>query len=165
MNVLKKSSLKVFDVEWISGKEALEKLVENKTRRYKIDERVCFCVHTNQINLMIETMPGFEFDGRSGPKIVDWYAPNLGTLLERVCWFVHDVNGYGKCLSFEDTNVLLYAMLRDLCHYRKSKAALIQLAVSLSRSWYGTPKVDDWCYKNLDKITYCKDVPYDDIPF
>lgn len=98
--------------------------------------------------------PGFMFDGRSGPKIVDWYAPNLGTLEERVCWLVHDCNGYGQDLSFEDTNLLLFAMLRDLAGYRTSKANVIQLAVSLSKSWYGEPKEGDWCRANVETIVH-----------
>ena len=99
------------------------------------------------------TAAGFEFDGRSGPKIVDWYTPNLGTLAEILCWLAHDCNGYGQDLDFTDTNLLLFVMLRDLAKYRTSKAAVIQLAVSVSKSWYGTPKENEWCYKNLGKVS------------
>lgn len=88
-----------------------------------------------------------------GPSILDWYAPNLGTLAERMAWFAHDCNGYGLDLNFADTNVLLYTMLRDLAKYRVTKATTIQLAVSLSKGWYGTPKPNDWCYKNIGKVT------------
>jgi hypothetical protein len=101
----------------------------------------------------VQTAPGFVFDGRSGPRIVDWYAPNLGNLYEILCWFVHDCNGYGLDLSFKDTNILLYAMLRDLADYRPTKCSVIQLAVSLSDSWYGEPEPCDWCYANRKLVS------------
>jgi len=70
-----------------------------------------------------------------------------------MCWLTHDANAYGLDLSFSDTNVLLFAMLRDLADYRTTKATTVQLAVSVSKSWYGTPKKDDWCYKNIGKVS------------
>lgn len=147
-----KSGLKVLGFELVSGRASLENIRENDERRYVIYGEVNLIIHTNQGTLNVVTAPGFVFDGRSGPKIIDWYAPNLGTLEERLSWYVHDCNGYGLDLSFEDTNVLLFAMLRDLAGYRASKAALIQLAVSLSKSWYGTPKPGDWCCANVKKV-------------
>lgn len=152
MSVLKKNTLKVLGYEFKEGKELLESLKQNKRRRYPLPTETRVDIVTNQGILYAVTKPYFEFDGRSGPEIVDWYVPNLGTLEEKICWLVHDCNGYGQDLSFEDTNILLFAMLRDLAHYRASKAALIQLAVSLSKSWYGMPKKDDWCYSNIDKV-------------
>ena len=129
---LYKYGLKVYGFEFIDGKgrECLEKVVQNDTRRYPL---------CDEVNLLIRTS-------------YDWYAPNLGTLEERICWLVHDCNGYGQDLSFEDTNLLLFAMLRDLAGYRTSKANVIQLAVSLSKSWYGEPKEGDWCRANVDKV-------------
>lgn len=151
---LHKYGLKVLGYEFVCGlgRECLENIVQNDIRRYPLWDPVNLIIRTNQGSLHIVTAPGFVFDGRSGPKIVDWYAPNLGTLEERICWLVHDGNGYGQDLSFEDTNVLLFAMLRDMAGYRTSKAALIQLAVSLSRSWYGTPKPGDWCCANVNRV-------------
>lgn len=151
---LHKYSLKVTGYEFVDGlgRDCLENIVQNDMRRYPLYDSVNLIIRTNQGSLHIVTAPGFMFDGRSGPKIVDWYAPNLGTLEERICWLAHDGNGYGQDLSFEDTNVLLFAMLRDLAGYRTSKAALIQLAVSLSRSWYGTPKPGDWCCANVNRV-------------
>lgn len=147
-----KHGLKVLGFELVSGRASLENIKENRERRYVLYGEVNLIITTNQGNLNVVTSPGFVFDGRSGPKIIDWYTPNLGSLEERLCWFVHDCNGYGLDLSFEDTNVLLYAMLRDFAKYRTSKAALVQLAVSLSDSWYGEPKEDEWCYCNKDKV-------------
>lgn len=151
---LHKFGLKVFGFEFVKGKgrNCLEKIEVTEKRRYPLCDEVNLLVHTSQGTLSVATAPGFVFDGRSGPKIVDWYAPNLGTLEERVCWYVHDCNGYGLDLSFEDTNVLLFAMLRDIAGYRTSKANVIQLAVSLSKSWYGEPKEGDWCHANIDKV-------------
>ena len=150
-----KYGLKVLGFEIVSGRASLENIKENDERRYFLYGEVNLIITTNQGTLHVVTAPGFIFDGRSGPKIIDWYAPNLGTLEERLAWFVHDCNGYGLDLSFEDTNVLLFAMLRDLAHYRTSKASVIQLAVSLSKSWYGEPKEGDWCRANVDKVRTC----------
>lgn len=152
---IRKFGLRVLGFELVSGRECLEKIEQNDKRRYPLDDEVNLMIVTNQGTLNVVTSEGFIFDGRSGPKLVDWYVPNLGTIEERICWFVHDCNGYGLDLSFEDTNVLLFAMLRDLAHYRASKANIIQLAVSLSRSWYGEPKVGEWCRENIGRVRTC----------
>jgi hypothetical protein len=151
-NIFKKNNLKVLGYSFPEGKELFENLRQNKSRRYLLPSKVNLEIHTNYGWLLVVTDPGFIFDGRSGPKIIDWYAPNLGTLEEKICWFVHDCNGYGLDLNFEDTNILLYAMLRDLACYRKPKANVIQLAVSLSKSWYGEPSEGDWCRANVGKV-------------
>ena len=152
-NVLKKSDLKVLGFDIFDGRELLEGIVQNDARRYPLKGRVQLAIYTNQGTLHVTTAAGFTFDGRSGPKIVDWYAPNLGNLYEILCWLTHDCNGYGQDLSFKDTNILLYAMLRDLADYRPTKCAVIQLAVSLSDSWYGEPKPSDWCYANRKLVS------------
>lgn len=151
-NRLKKSSLKVFGFEFHEGRSLVAGLIQNKARRYPFSGAVRYDIFTNQGTLHVSLAPGFEFDGRSGPSIIDWYTPNLGTLYERIGWLTHDANGYGLDLSFSDTNVLLFAMLRDLAGYRVAKASVVQLAVSISPSWYGTPDKDDWCHKNLGKV-------------
>jgi hypothetical protein len=153
MNRLRKASLQVLGFEFFEGRDIIEDLEENERRRYPLRGRIQLAIYTNQGTLHVTTGVGFEFDGRSGPKIVDFYAPNLGSLEEKLCWFVHDCNGYGQDLSFADTNVLLYAMLRDLAEYRTTKASMVQLAVSLSKSWYGEPKKDDWCYANRHLVS------------
>lgn len=150
---LKKSKLRIERLEFSEGRRMLIDLKQNDGRRYPLEAGVRLSVVTNQGTLHVQTAPGFVFDGRSGPKIVDWYAPNLGNIYEKVSWLVHDCNGYGQDLSFKDTNVLLYAMLRDLAEYRPSKCAVIQLAVSLSDSWYGEPKEDEWCYANRHLVS------------
>lgn len=145
--------LRVLDFEFIQGREILEGLKLNKARRYPFGGVVEGRIYTNQGTLYFKTELGFECDMRSGPKLVDWYVPNLGTLEERITWLVHDLNGYGLDLSFEDTNLLLFAMLRDMAKYKYPKAKLVQLAVSISKSWYGEPKPGDWCTKNVGKMT------------
>lgn len=150
---LRKATLKIKSIEFASGRSLVDGLVQNSSRRYPLDEGVRFSVFTNQGTLHVQTAPGFVFDGRSGPKLVDWYVPNLGNLYEKVCWLAHDCNAYGQDLSFKDTNVLLYAMTRDLAEYKPAKANIIQLAVSLDSSWYGEPKPDDWCYNNRHLVS------------
>lgn len=150
---LHKATLRVLGYDFFEGRNIIEELEENERRRYPLRGRIQFAIYTNQGTLHVSTGAGFEFDGRSGPKIVDFYAPNLGSLEEKLCWFAHDCNGYGQDLSFSDTNILLYAMLRDMARYRKTKATTIQLAVSVSKSWYGLPKPDDWCYKNRNLVS------------
>ena len=93
------------------------------------------------------------FDGRSGPPIIDWYVPNLGSLEERALWWMHDCLGYGESLDFWHTNRALRLGLRDQAGYRATKAWAIERAVSISKSWYGTPEPDDWCYNNITKVS------------
>lgn len=150
---LHKYGLEVLGFGFLCGRSCLESLRVNSKRHYILNEPVAFDIYTTQGTLHVVTAAGFEFDGRSGPKIVDWYTPNLGTLAEILCWLAHDCNGYGQDLDFTDTNLLLFVMLRDLAKYRTSKAAVIQFAVSLSKSWYGTPKENEWCYKNIGKVS------------
>lgn len=147
------SGLKIKEWKIASGIEVLQALKPNKKRRYPLASEVEGYIKTSQGTLWFKARAGFEFDGRSGPKIVDWYVPNLGSLEEIVCWLIHDLNGYGLDLCFKDTNLLLFAMLRDLAKYRYPKAKLVQLAVSISKSWYGEPKPGDWCIKNVGKVT------------
>lgn len=147
------SGLKVIGYDIVCGREHLENLKVNKSRRYTLDGIVEGHVYTTQGVLYFKTEAGFIFDGRSGPKIIDWYVPNLGTFEERLSWFLHDLLGYAQSLNFKDTNLMLFVLLRDLAKYRYVKAKLVQLAVSISKSWYGEPKPGDWCAKNIGKVT------------
>ena len=121
-------------------------------RRYRLKELVHTEIHTDIGKLISTYQPGFEFDGRSGPKIVDWYVPNLGNIFERIAWLNHDGCGYATCLDFESTNRLLRMFLRDQVGYSKIKSKLIETAVSLSKSWYGVPDENDTWYCNLGKF-------------
>ena len=129
------------------------KEMKDRKRRYLLERPVAMEVTTDTGILNVRTEPGFVFDGRSGPVCIDWYAPNLGSLDERMAWLMHDALGYGQSLGFHDTNRILRYFLRDICGYRKSKAWLIEQAVSISKSWYGTPDPSDWCYNNITKVS------------
>lgn len=144
--------LQVLGYEFLQGRELLEGLVQNKARRYPFRGAVEGFVRTNQGALYFKTEPDFVCDMRSGPKIIDWYVPNLGSIEERLAWFVHDLLGYGQSLNFTDTNIMLFVILRDMAKYRYVKAKLVQAAVSISDSWYGTPKPSEWCYANIGKV-------------
>ena len=122
-------------------------------RRYMLDGVVDYHVFFDDGTLHVRTEPSFVFDGRSGPRLVDWYAPNLGSLNERFGWHMHDALGYGQSLDFWHTNRALRLYLRDMCLYRPSKAWVIERAVSIDRKWYGEPKEGDWCRMNLGKVT------------
>lgn len=137
-----------------SGASCLLDLKEMKgnKRRYILNHVVVYDVEFDCGTLRVQTEPGFIFDGRSGPSCIDWYAPNLGSLDERIAWHMHDALGYAGSLGFKETNIALKLFLRDICGYRKTKAEAIRIAVSLSRSWYGRPKPTDWCYANIGLV-------------
>ena len=135
------------------GASELFNLKENKSRLYVLGSVVELHVFTDSGTLLARTEPGFKFDGRSGPAIIDWYVPNLGTFEERAAWWLHDCLGYGQSLSFSDTNLFLKLWLRDMCAYSKFKAETIRRAVSLSKSWYGYPySADDPWHCNVNKV-------------
>ena len=125
---------------------------QNRKRRYTLCTPVEYEVRFDSGTLVVRTEPGFVFDGRSGPKIVDWFAPNLGSLDERLAWHMHDCLGYAQSLDFVQTNDALKFVLRDLAGYSKFNAELIRRAVSLSKSWYGVPALDDEWFCNKGKV-------------
>lgn len=137
-----------------TGASCLFDLVERKDskRIYQLARTVDYVITTDTGWLRVTTKPGFLFDGRSGPSLIDWYAPNLGSLEERVAWHMHDCLGYGQSLTFKDTNLMIKYWLRDMCGYSKPKAEIIRLAVSLSDSWYGKPDPGDRWYYNLPLV-------------
>lgn len=143
-----------YGLEFRQGLDHLLALTELRSmnRRYELKGDVVADFQFDDGSLRVETKAGFLFDGRSGPSIIDFYAPNLGSLEERALWWMHDCLGYGQSLSFKDTNKALRYGLRDLAAYSASKAWVIEKAVGLSKSWYGTPKPTDWCYNNLGKV-------------
>ena len=130
----------VYGYTFYTGASTLLNVKEQKSskRRYVLTAPVHFSVDFDDGTLEVVTHPGFVFDGRSGPRIADIYAPNLGSLDERAAWLMHDALGK--------------LFLRDICGYRKTKAEAIRIAVSLSRSWYGRPKPTDWCYANIGLV-------------
>lgn len=95
---------------------------------------------------------GFMFDGRSGPKLVDYYTPNLGTQDELKTFLIHDLLSYDIYFSFEQNNNIFYNNLRTRCGYGWTKAKIIWACVSISDSYFGRPAPDSREYPNLDKI-------------
>lgn len=141
-----------YNITFITGAYALFDLALNEKRKYILEVPLEYNVHFDSGILHVRTEAGFVFDGRSGPKCIDWFAPNLGSLNERVAWHMHDALAYGQSLSFKDTNYALKYVLRDQAGYG-FKAEIIRLAVSISDSWYGTPKPDDKFYYNLPLVS------------
>jgi len=121
-------------------------------RRYRLKFPIELEVKTDVGTLISRYKAGFEFDGRSGPKLIDWYVPNLGSIFERIGWLNHDGCGYATCLDFKSTNRLLQVWLRDEAGYSSLKSGLIKNAVSISKSWYGVPDPTDTWYCNIDKV-------------
>lgn len=144
----------VYGFEFKTGASCLFDLVERKDRKriYQLTRTVDYMITTDTGTLHVITKPGFLFDGRSGPSIIDWYAPNLGSLEERIAWHMHDCLGYAQSLNFKDTNLMLMYWLRDMCGYSKAKSEIIRLAVSISDSWYGKPEPGDKFYYNLPLV-------------
>lgn len=144
-----------YGIDFHCGADRLLELAPLKSlkRRYDLQGGVSADFIFDDGTLRVETAPHFLFDGRSGPPIIDWYVPNLGSLEERALWWMHDCLGYGESLDFWHTNRALRLGLRDQANYRPSKAWAIERAVSLSKSWYGTPDPSDWCYNNITKVS------------
>ena len=113
-----------------TGASTLFGIEQNRERRYTLWTPVEYEVRFDSGTLVVRTESGFVFDGRSGPKIVDWFAPNLGSLDERLTWHMHDCLGYAQSLDFVQTNYALKFVLRDLAGYSKFNAELIRRAVS-----------------------------------
>ena len=86
----------VYDIQInSSGAVALLNLVELKSlnRRYKLSSDVWIRLITDKGTISLFAKEGFIFDGLSGSPLLDWYAPNLGSLYERIMWLVHDLQG------------------------------------------------------------------------
>ena len=149
-NLLHLDKLNINSVS-ISGASTLLDLKKIKPRWYECQGPIGITLHTNYGEIVICTGTGFLFDGRSGPWILDWYEPNLGTLGHRVAWLVHDVLGHGTSFDFSTTNNILRQLL-VLAGDSKAKAYVVKFAVSLSKSWFGVPPKGDKSYPNLDKI-------------
>jgi hypothetical protein len=122
-------------------------------RWYKIPHAFYYDMITEYGRIRISVYKDFMFDGRSGGNIVDFVAPNLGTQEEVKAWLTHDIGYYSSIgLSFEQTNELLYQMLRD-CGYGWFRARSIYTAVSMfGEGSFGEPKPNDKEYPNLAKI-------------
>ena len=81
------------------------------SRMFTTHEDVEIILHTSEGILKYRVKKGFNFDARSGGKIVDFFVPWTGDWKIILAWFIHDLNFYGH-LSFELSNELLEQMLR-----------------------------------------------------
>lgn len=141
-----------YSYTFLTGASTLFDLKLNKYRLYILQHPVEYQISFDTGMLHVRTEKGFEFDSRSGPILLDWYVPNLGTLDERMAWHMHDCLAYAQSLNFVQTNYALKFVLRDLAAYSNTKAELVRRAVSLSKSWYGMPTHEDRWYVNVDKV-------------
>lgn len=142
----------VYDFNIKYGADTLFNLKQNKQRRYILNTPVFVTVYTDCGIFEARTERGFIFDGRSGPPLVDFIVPNLGSLGERTAFFLHDCAAYAGSLDFKNTNLLLKYFLRDMCGYSEFMSELVRKAVSISKSWYGYPKPNDEWYCNVGKV-------------
>lgn len=139
--------MKIYDVK--VSRDILLEPVSDRWYRIPGAWSVDYITDCGRIHIQVDD--GFMLDGRSGGPMVDFIAPNLGTQDELKCWLVHDLNAYDICLSYEETNWLLYEMLRKI-GYGWFRARAIYTAVNMSESWFGQPLPRDREYPNLAKI-------------
>lgn len=142
----------IYSYEIKTGASTLFGISQNEERVYPLPNPVEAHVLTDAGTLLARTEAGFKFDGRSGPSLVDWFVPNLGSFDERLGWWLHDALAYGQSLSFSNTNLFLKLWLRDMCGYGLVKRNIVHMAVSLTDDWYGWPTPDDTWYCNVGKV-------------
>lgn len=142
--------MKILSLEWSTDIT----IVPIFERWYRVPHEVVIWMKTNCGTYEFKVNKDFYFDGRSGPKLVDFIgiAPNLGTQAEIKAWFLHDILAYDVGLSFDETNYALYFALRNYCNYSWFRAKLIHKAVGLSDYWFGEPLKEEREYVNLGKI-------------
>ena len=124
-------------------------------RWYRIDGAFTVDIYLKDEGVVhISVDDGFMFDGRSGPKLIDYFAPNLGTQGELKTYLLHDLLSYDIYFSFNENNDIFYKNLRDknYCNYGYMKAKIIKGFVSISDSYFGIPLPDSREYPNLNKI-------------
>lgn len=126
-------------------------LVPVSDRWYRIPYDINIDIYMDCGRKRITLYAGFCFDGRSGGPCADFIAPNLGSPKELQAWLIHDCMGYDIGFTFEETNQILYNNLRA-CGYGWVRAKAIWAAVSMSDSWFGTPKEGDKEYPNLSRM-------------
>ena len=128
-------------------------IIPRGDRWYGCPNRVCTHLYlTDGTRIVMESKPGFMFDGRSGGPLVDFITPNLGDQRHLACWWMHDIHAYALYLSFRETNDVLYQTLR-LAGDSWFQASLIESGVSISDSWFGEPLPTSREFPNLQLIS------------
>src|SRR5574343_2311 len=122
-------------------------------RWYEVQGAFCIDYTTDCGIIRINVDHGFLLDGRSGRPMVEvlGIAPNLGTQEELKRWVAHNINAHDICFSYDETNDILYNMLRNI-GYGCFRSKLIYTAVNFSEGWFGEPLPNDREYPNLAKI-------------
>lgn len=103
-----------------------------RDRWYSVAEDTRCLLRTDSGCIYVYVHKGFQYDGRSGGKLVDLIAPNLGNQAEMWSFLMHDVNFYGFGLSFETTNDLLKQQLILDAKYSRIRASVIKWGVDTS---------------------------------
>lgn len=132
-------------------------IIPNKeySRWYRIGWMSVIAVQIDDYWMIYTVTDRFHFDGRSGGKIPDLFEPNLGTQADTIDWLIHDLNGYGLFLNFQDTNELL-RLMRIQSGSSAFSASAVKKSVSISKSWFGLPKPEDREYSNLQTFNIRK---------
>lgn len=83
-----------------------------KKNRWFVINRMCkILLHFEVGTVEVIVYPGFETDGRSGGRFIDWLFPHWGTQKQRACVLVHDVLYYGFMFGFDEANDILRQMM------------------------------------------------------
>lgn len=100
-------------------------------RNIKFEKKCYIDVVTDEGLLSYTIKPGFITNGRSGPTIIDGFAPHFGNDAMLVAWIVHDCNYY-ELLSKDLADEILRQMLikAGLSKFRSS-------VVKKSVQWFG----------------------------
>ena len=100
-------------------------------RNIKFEKKCYIDVVTDEGLLSYTIKPGFITNGRSGPAIIDGFAPHFGNDDMLVAWIVHDCNYY-ELLSKDLADDILRQMLIK-AGMNKFKAGVVKKSVQ----WFG----------------------------
>jgi hypothetical protein len=134
------------------------KIYPIKDRLYMVAEGATCCLRTDAGCLVYTVKPGFEFDSRSGGKLVDWLVPHLGSQSEVWAWLVHDIGYYDWDVCFETCNDLLKQQLIMDAHMSAWKASLVKYSVDeFGRSSFGIDNAKDITNRKLINFEWMDD--------
>jgi hypothetical protein len=127
----------------------------NGKRNIKLTRKLYLTICTDVGIFEYEFLPGFETDGRSGPRIIDWILPHYGSTRYAMCWIPHDGNFDAHCMSFKESNELFRAMLvwsKDV-RYLRIRMAYRAVSSCFGRHFYS----DKQDKQNIDLIKFKED--------
>jgi hypothetical protein len=118
-------------------------IVPVKDRLYRIAQSTWIKVYFSDGTYFLLTIKaGFLFDGRSGPKIVDYLLPNLGNQRYLACILLHDSLAYDLGISFETTNKVFRQCLR-LVPIGRFRASTAHFFVTHTPGWFGVKNEEE----------------------